>query len=139
MDLNRFILNYAKNIVWRLGVGDRYELIRDLEQDGHVALAKCPKHYVEAQKKVAIRYSIMQALVRWRWQVTYHGKRYVPRDEPMIFNDFSRRGTDVNNPETLTFIAEFIDKFGNLPPKEIKQMMREEYGKSKMFFRKGER
>lgn len=108
MDLNKYIHNWSRLVARRFSRDDRYEMIRDLEQEGHLALAKCPSHYVDAQRKVAIRYTIMQAMVRWRWQVTYHGKRYVKRDDPQPWPDKEQDCwmSELGNPEAILIALE---------------------------------
>ena len=71
----------------------------DLVQEGFLAYLKCPSHYVEAQCKVAIRYSIMNAMSRWRWEVNYHGKSYVPRNDPVETENADDFSNGMYNPE----------------------------------------
>lgn len=81
--LYRYMKVLARRIAFRFGQDDNHELQLDLFQAGCLAILKCPEHYVERQYKMAIRYEIMNAMTKWRWQVRYKGKHYVPRTDPL--------------------------------------------------------
>ncbi len=82
-----YVNYYAHRMARSFGRDDSRELRKDLRQAGLEAVLKCPAHYVKQQCRLAIRYGIMNEVCRWRWQVDYKGKKYVPRNEPLRMDD----------------------------------------------------